>query len=148
MLSDNFPDEWANPTTRSRLAVALLIALGGMAFAYHCFHAQKHSDFGAVWFGAKAMLQHRNPYELIGHGLEFDHWPLLYPAPALVAAIPFAVFSERTATMIFVGLSTFALAMAVTRNSWHLLPLFITESYTSSARLGQWSILITAALFF
>jgi hypothetical protein len=148
MLSYHFPAGWATPTKVPRAVVATLIAVGGMMLAYNGFHVQKHSDFGAVWFGAQAMLQHRNPYALIGHGLEFDHWPLLYPAPALVAAIPFAVFSERTATMIFVGISTFALAMGVTRSSWHLLPLFITEPYTSAARLGQWSILLTAALFF
>jgi hypothetical protein len=148
MLADHFPPGWATPAFRSRVVVALLISAGGMLLAYNGFHTHAHSDFGAIWFGARAMLQHRNPYDVVGHGKEFDHWPILYPAPALVAAIPFTIFSERAATILFVGVSTFALAMAVTRTSWHLLPLFITQPYTSSAALGQWSILITAALFF
>ena len=134
---------------RSRRAlIAALIAVAGMWLAYIAFNTQQHSDFGAVWFGAQELLHHRNPYALIGHGKTFDQWPLLYPAPALVAVIPFVTLSERIATTLFVGLSTFLLAFGATRRGWHLLPLFISEAYTSSARLGQWSILITAALFF
>jgi hypothetical protein len=148
MLSDHFPESWAEPTTRMRVLVAIAIAAAGMMLAFHGFQTELHSDFGASWFGARVMLQHRDPYLLIGRGREFDHWPLLYPAPALVAAIPFVAFTERAATVLFVGLSTFLLAFGVTRKSWHLLPMFITEPYTSSAKLGQWSIIFAAALFF
>lgn len=131
-----------------RVFVSIVISICAMCIAFTAFRSHPHSDFGAVWYGAKALLQHRDPYVLIGHGKEFEQWPLLYPAPALVAVIPFTVVSERFATTLFVGLSTFLLALGVTRKSWHLLPLFISEAFTSSARLGQWSILITAALFF
>lgn len=148
MLSNHFPERWAEPIMLSRVLVAIAIAAGGMALAFYGFKTELHSDFGASWFGARAMLEHRDPYLLIGRGKEFDHWPLLYPAPALVFAIPFAALTERAATVLFVGVSTFLLAFGVTRRSWHLLPLFITEPYTSSARLGQWSILFAAGLFF
>lgn len=122
------------------------MAAFGAWLAYTAFDTHQHSDFGSVWFGAKALLDGRNPYLLIGRGLEFEQWPLLYPAPALVSAIPFSVFSERTATMIFVAVSSFLLAVGVTKHGWHLLPLFLTEAYISAAKLGQWSILFAAAL--
>jgi len=131
-----------------RVVVATLISLAAVWLAFTAFRTAEHSDFGSVWYGARALLHGRNPYELIGRGKEFEQWPLLYPAPALVAAIPLVPFSERVATTIFVGLSTFLLALGITRKSWHLLPLFISEAFTSSARLGQWSIIMTAALFF
>ncbi len=94
------------------------------------------------------MLDGRDPYPLIGPGREFDiRWQPLYPATAMVAAIPFAALTERLATMGFVAVSVFLLAFGMTRDGWHLLPLFATETFASSARLGQWSILVTAALF-
>ena len=122
------------------------MAAYGAWLAYAAFDTHQHSDFGSVWFGARALLEGRNPYLLVGRGLEFEQWPLIYPGPALVSAIPFAAFTERAATMVFVGVSSFLLALGVTRRGWHLLPLFITEAYISSAKLGQWSILFAAAL--
>ncbi|HEX2721332.1 MAG TPA: hypothetical protein VHM24_00335 [Gemmatimonadaceae bacterium] len=128
--------------------MAFALAAFAAVLAWLAFRTQAHSDFGSVWFGARAMLEHRDPYHLIGRGKEFEQWPLLYPAPALVAALPLVPFSERTATMLFVGLSTFLLALGATRKGWHLLPMFTTQAFVSSASLGQWSIVMTAALFF
>lgn len=95
-------------------------------------------------------MAHRvDPYPLIGPGRIFDYeWPLIYPATAMVAVMPLALFTEHVAAVIFVGLSSFLLAFGVTKKGWHLLPLFATEAYASSARLGQWSILLTSVLFF
>jgi hypothetical protein len=50
--------------------------------------------------------------------------------------------------MAFVALSTFLLAYGATRKGWHLLPMFLTDAFVSSARLGQWSILFAAVIFF
>ena len=136
------------PGYRARLVSALLIAAAAAWIAFDAFESQQHSDFGSAWFGAKAMLEGRNPYELIGRGREFEQWPLLYPAPALVVALPFTLVGEREATIAFVGLSTFLLAYGATRKGWHLLPMFLTDAFVSSAKLGQWSIVFAAAIFF
>jgi hypothetical protein len=102
-----------------------------------------------AWYGAGALAKGDNPYALIGPGRAFDYqWPLIYPATALVAVMPLMALSEHVAATIFVALSTFLLAFGLTRNGWHLLPLFLTEPYANSARLGQWSILLTSFLFF
>ncbi len=108
-----------------------------------------HTDFGVAWFGARGILGGFDPYPLVGAGLPFNYrWPLVYPAPALVAVTPLALLSEKYAAMAFVGVSTFLLAFGATRRDWHLLPLFGTEAFMNSVRLGQWSIVLTAALFF
>lgn len=138
------------PTRRQRVAVAGVAAALSSVLVSSTYHSTPgyHSDFGIAWFGARAMLDGRDPYPLLGPGREFDiRWQPLYPATAMVVAIPFAALTERLATMGFVAISVFLLAYGMTRDGWHLLPLFATETFASSARLGQWSILVTAALF-
>ncbi len=142
--------EAASPNRRQRLAVAVVVAALSAVLVSNTFRgaASYHSDFGIAWFGARAMLEGRDPYPLIGPGREFDiRWHPLYPATAMVAAIPFAALTERLATMAFVATSVFLLAYGITRDGWHLIPLFVTEPFAASARLGQWSILVTAACF-
>jgi hypothetical protein len=142
------------PTLRSRLIVAAVVGVVG-AYIIYAQYAQYgrlpnfHTDFGMVWYGARAMANGNDPYSLIGPGRAFDYeWPLIYPATALVTVMPIMALSEQVAATIFVAVSSFLLAFGVTRNGWHLLPLFVTEAYANSARLGQWSILLTAFLFF
>jgi hypothetical protein len=139
------------PTTRTRLFFAALIGVVG-ALIVHSQYARGsnvHTDFGMVWFGARAIAHGLDPYSLIGPGRMFNYeWPLIYPATALVAVMPLAPFTEHFSAVIFVGLSSFLLALGITQKGWHLLPLFATEAYASSARLGQWSILLTSVLFF
>jgi hypothetical protein len=138
------------PTTRARVLVAVAIGLAG-ALVVHQQYARAatvHTDFGMVWFGAQAFSQGADPYSLIGPGRAFDYvWPLIYPATALVAVMPLSLLTEHVAAVVFVGISSFLLAFGVTKNGWHLLPLFTTEAYANAARLGQWSILFTAFLF-
>jgi hypothetical protein len=137
-----------NPKRSARLVVAVVVAAAAGFIAFEGFRSHLHSDFGAAWFGAGAMLEGRNPYELIGRGREFEQWPLLYPATALVTVVPFTPLSERTATVTFVVLSALLLGYGATRNGWHLLPMFLSDAFVSSAKLGQWSILFAAAIFF
>jgi len=140
----------ASPTRRQRLAVSAIVAALSAVFVSNTYKAapEYHSDFGIAWFGGRAMLDGRDPYQVIGPGREFDiKWAPLYPATAMVAGMPFAALTEKLATMGFVAISVFLLAYGITRDGWHLMPLFATEPFASSARLGQWSILVTAAYF-
>jgi hypothetical protein len=138
------------PTTRARVLVAVVIGLVGalVVQSQYARASNVHTDFGMVWFGARAFAQGVDPYSLIGPGRTFDYvWPLIYPATALLAVLPLSLFTEHVAAGVFVGVSSFLLAFGVTKNGWHLLPLFATEAYANAARLGQWSILFTAFLF-
>ena len=143
--------ELAAPSIRMRIVVALAAAtFGAVIVNFHYDSGPNvHTDFGMIWYGARAVLEGRNPYALIGPGREFDYtWKLLYPMPALIAALPLAWLSERLAATLFVSVSAGLLAFGITRSGWHLLPLLVTEAFVSSARLGQPSLIITASLFF
>ena len=138
-----------SPSRTHRIIFATVLAVLAALFAHEQYHlARPHSDFGMVWFGARALLGHSDPYSLIGPGKTFNYdWPLIYPVPALVAALPLAALSEQWATTFFVGISTWLLAFGITRDGWYRIPLFTTGAFIASAQLGQWSILFTAALF-
>lgn len=138
------------PTRSSRLIVAGLVGIFGALITAGQYSGKVafHSDFGMLWFGARALFHGVSPYPLIGPGREFNYmWPLIYPLPAVVSVMPLAIFTERVAATLFVGISSALLSFGLTRDGWYRMPLFISEAFLSSARLGQWPILITAALF-
>jgi hypothetical protein len=145
-----FPWGSNNPTRLQRLIVAAIvagIAVTIIVLKYH-LNSGYRSDFGEVWFGARQMLDGIDPYPLVGPGKVYSwQWGLLYPGTALVVAIPFAILPQAPAAVLFVGVCTFLLAYGITRDSWHLMPIFCTEAFVASAALAQWSLLLTAALF-
>lgn len=128
------------PSISARILVAVIVALAGGLIIHLQYKGKTgfHTDFGMVWFGAKAMIRGENPYMLIGPGRVFDYrWPLLYPATALVAAIPLSVLTEHVAAVIFIAISSGLLAFAVTKNGWHLLPLFLADPFVIACEAGS-----------
>jgi len=149
MSEREFPWGTNRPTRVQRVLVALLIAIG--AAAIHNAGPSTNgglSDFSMLWYGAKFLLMGRDPYALIGPHLTVDlPSRLFYPAPTLVAVAPLTLLPFEWAATIFVFASTAFLAFGATRNGWQLLPIFPSVTFMTSARLGQWSILMTASLF-
>lgn len=147
-LSDLFEQD---VTLRQRLIIAAGVAMFGASLIWvqYSQRAGFHTDFGMSWFGARSLLYGIDPYPLVGRGKSFDYmWPLTYPASSFVALLPFGLMSERVAATSFVLVSTFLLALGVTRRGLYLLPLFVSGAFLNAARLGQWNIALTAALFF
>jgi hypothetical protein len=106
------------------------------------------SDFDQVWAGAKAILEGKDPFAVVGPGREFGwNWPLYYPLPALVALSPLGLLPVIAARAIFAAVSAGLLAWAVTRDGWQRLPIFISVSFLVTIELGQWSALYAAAFF-
>ncbi|MEO8193385.1 MAG: hypothetical protein ABI681_06010 [Gemmatimonadales bacterium] len=144
------------PTTRKRVVVAATIAVL-MCATFYVIHfvnqvldpAQPmHSDFSPVWYGAHALREGQNPYDLIGPGMQIQsRWPALYPATAYVLALPFTLIGEKWASVLFVGVSSFLLVFGATRDSWHRLPMFASVPFLTGIILGQLSVIITAVLF-
>lgn len=138
------------PPRLARVVLALMIASFAAFELFRIYQRfpDLETDFNLVWMGAKVLLEGGDPYTLTGPGTEYDfRWPPIYPATALVAAIPFSFLTEHVASIVFIWLSTFALAYGVTSRGWFLLPMFATEAFFSSVHLAQWSIVMTAALF-
>jgi hypothetical protein len=106
------------------------------------------SDFDQVWAGAKAILEGKDPFAVVGPGREFGwNWPLYYPLPALVALSPLGLLPVIAARAIFAAVSAGLLGWAVTRDGWQRLPIFISVSFLVTIELGQWSALYVAAFF-
>jgi hypothetical protein len=109
---------------------------------------QYGTDFDPIRYAAKLVLRGENPYALIGPGRTVDwQFPLLYPMPAVVLAIPFTVVSTVAARAIFVALSSGLLAFAITRRAWWPLVVFFSASWVESAGVAQWSPLLLSAWY-
>jgi hypothetical protein len=140
-LSPNAPSR----AKRWAVAIAVGIVCTAIVIAFRLKAPSEIPDLAQVWFGARAMLENRNPYDLIGPGLEFEwEWRLFYPATALVAAIPLAGLPLLGAVAVFVFLSCVLLAYGVTALGWHRLALFCSMPMVFALLLVQWSPILTA----
>jgi hypothetical protein len=130
--------------------VALLIA--AISAAMHLRRAIDNSgwsDFAPMWEAARLMFSGQNPYDLIGPGnVVVSAYPMYYPATAFVVAGPFALIpSVHVASTAFVFVSAMLLAYGATADGWYRLPMFPSIAYFHSVFLGQWSILMMAAIY-
>ncbi|HUQ18634.1 MAG TPA: hypothetical protein VM099_03385 [Gemmatimonadaceae bacterium] len=131
-----------------RVAASILVAsiATGLAYAELVRTHGRHSDFGVVWFGARALLHRTNPYPLVGPGLTFDWFGLNYPATAMAAVLPLGLLPELVATLIFVWISTALLTYVLTRSGWQRIWILPSAAFIIAARTAQWSPLYSAAL--
>ena len=95
------------------------------------------------------MMSGQDPYQLIGPDkLYHSPYPMYYPATTFVSVAPFALIpSFQLASTAFVFVCTFLLAYGCTAGGWHLLPIFPSIAFLTSATLAQWSIIISAMVF-
>lgn len=142
------PDAAAPPTIRARLAIAIGLGCFAAAISWFATHRAGFGvpDFHWWWVGARALLDGQNPYTAVPRiiGPEFR---LFHPMPAVLVAVPLALLRADVALSLFSALSTAVLAFAVTRRSYDRLPLFLSASFAHAAVMGQWSLILTAALF-
>lgn len=147
--SRGFPWGDGVPSRTTRIAFAIVVGL--VAASMHYFRPSWNgglSDFSGIWYGSDMLLHGQNPYALIGPGRHVDLPSYMYyPAPALVAVIPFTVLSVESAGAAFIFISSALLAYGITSDGWYGLPVIASIPFMNAARLGQWSILLTAGLF-
>jgi len=107
-----------------------------------------HSDLDQVWYAATALRHGLNPYDVIGPtGTWFKwNWPLYYPMPAVLLAVPLSFLPLTVARYAFVGASSGLLAYGVTRKAWFPLMIFASGAYVNAALVAQWSPLFAAAI--
>jgi hypothetical protein len=139
------------PPTRI-LRLFLAVAVGAAGAAIHLLQQRARpdhpGDFGVAWFGARMLFEGRNPYRLIGPGLEYEWpWAPLYPATAMVVAMPVAMFEQLLATMLFVGISAALFTFAITRDGWSRLPVLVSYPFIIAVAAAQWSPLVASAFF-
>jgi hypothetical protein len=138
-----------SPRTQWRLGLSLLTGAiaGGATYVVWGYHGHL-SDFAQLRAGAEALLQGRSPYEVVGPGRSFEWpFPLLYPLPAVLFALPFTLTSLRFADSVMTAFGAAALAWAITRErltnpQWWV---FASVAYITAWHVTQWSPVLAAA---
>ena len=121
-------------TNRFLISLAIGLAAGAICYAYQVRFDRSGSDLGWVLQSEPALLAGQNPYLATA-----QTWPLRYPLATLLALLPLAWMPLNAAAGVFFGLSSAALAYALTRSGrWPLL-LFIAFPFWGALQVAQWS---------
>jgi len=133
---------------RQRFALAMLC---GFVCAWATLRAfgvfSPHVDVLQLWGAGRAVLNGQDPYQIVGPGLEFEWpWPLLYPLPAVLVALPLAPFTAVAATTIFGGVAGAVFAWALMEHGYPPLAGFFSAALMAAVRAGQWSPLLAGAM--
>jgi len=137
--------------TRDRILIsAALAAWGGFIAWFALSAAPQHlaKDFTWPWRAARVLLDGNDPYRVMqATGAYPFNTPLLYPLPAAIVAVPFALLAPAVAGTLFVALGSGLLAFGLTSNKDAIakLPLFASAPFCMAAVLAQWAPLIAAA---
>lgn len=133
---------------RGRLALAVAIGMYGAFLAWPRVGIVGLSDFNQLWYAAHALLTGVGPYAAVGPGRALDiAYPLFYPLPAVLVALPLASLRAAVASMVFSGVSAALLTFALTRVASHRVVAVLSFSFFYAAAISQWSpILIASAV--
>lgn len=138
----------ASAVMRTRALVALSFATITAAFVTARVLHEPHwpTDFDQLWHAAKALRGGEDPYAVVGPGRSFPWlWPLYYPLPAVLYAVPFTLVPVAVARIAFSSLAAALLGWAIgprVRTYW---PLLLSAAYIISASRTQWAPMLLAA---
>lgn len=132
----------AKPTfMRWRIAVSAAIGVASGIFCWFLMTRlnQGSGDFHWALHLAQQTLARQNPYDT----------PLeQYPLTAGLLALPFVPLRPEVAAGFFWGISSFALALGLTRHGYTRLLIFLAYPYWAGILAVQWPPLIAASGFF
>jgi len=126
---------------RCRLAVSAAIGLLSGAFCWFLMMRlhQDAADFRWAIRLAQSLVNRQNPYSA----------PVqLYPLTAAFFGLPFLRLTPEIAAGMFWGISSFLLALGLTREGYGKLLIFFAYPYWAGILTVQWSPIICAAAFF
>lgn len=128
----------------ARWLVAGVVFVVLARFSLYAWRPLLPSDFDLLYWSAVHLLQGENPYPISTQWYHF--WPLYYPLPAVLLAVPFTILPVELARPIFDSIlgCMFAYALWRTRGPYALLALF-SGAYLFAMRQGQITPLIVAA---
>lgn len=130
-----------------RILIASIIGVCAAYLAWPGVGVVGASDFPQLWHGARALLHGASPYAAVGPGKDFDWpFPLFYPLPAVLVAVPFTVISPAAASMLFSGLTASAFAWALSRSAPYRLAAVLSFSFYYAAAISQWSPVLMASV--
>lgn len=137
------------PDTSIRLPLAILVAALAVLYVHFVASRQPHfqSDFDQIWYGARALRLGQDPYSVIGPGREWGDWPwpLYYPLPALLPALPLSYLDVITARAIFASVSAGCFTFLVSRNGYSHLAALLSASLLFAVSFVQFAPLLACA---
>lgn len=129
-----------------RTWVCVLIGLGTAALCWHIPRgAGIHWEGDFYWWpvrAAKDLLLGRDPYSY-----PYDYLHVPYPLTAAILALPFSVIPVRFGSALFIGLSSFLLAFALTKEGYWKLLVLLSFPFLNAVYAVQWSPLVLASLY-
>src|SRR5439155_6518212 len=99
----------AGLTTGRRAIVGLAVGCFAAAIIYAGHQPPvPESDWDEAWAAGRAFLDWLDPYTALskGHDSGQFSYPLVYPAPAVLVAAPFAVLPLQSALWLWAGVGT------------------------------------------
>jgi hypothetical protein len=126
---------------RKRAAVSAILGLGSGFFCWFLVRRlyQGAADFSWALHLAQRLVARQNPYDT----------PLeQYPLTAAFFAFPFLGLPPEVAAGAFYGISTFLLALGLTRRNFRRLQILFAYPYWAGLLTAQWSTIIAASAFF
>jgi hypothetical protein len=138
----------AEPISLPRGSAALIAALAALAAGLVAAGAglpELRPDVDQLWFAARAVLDGRNPYDLIGPGREFNYpWQLYYPLPAVLLFTPLAPLPLIASRVLMAGAGSALLAYGIARHDARGLVVFLSYAFYANAWYSQWTPLLVA----
>ena len=132
--------------TRALTALTFFILAGAYATARGLHEPAWPTDFDQLWYAARALRTGADPYAVTGPGRTFQwDWPLYYPLPAVILAVPFAALPVQVARILFSALGAAAMGWALgprIRTHW---PILLSAAFIISTSRAQWAPLLLAA---
>lgn len=127
------------------VCIALVLAAAAGSIAAKAGRPDLRPDVDQLWFAARAVLDGRNPYDLIGPGREFDYeWQLYYPMPAVLLLMPLAPFPVFVARVFVAAAGGSLLAYGIARYDARGLVVFLSYAFYVNAWYAQWTPFLVA----
>jgi hypothetical protein len=144
--------EHETPSLSRRIAIAVAVALVAGLIANIKLHQRwmtgetGAADFTWWWRAGHALLAGQSPYRTIDATGPYPFREgFLYPLPAAVVSVPFALLDMPTGFVAFCAVSAGVLAFSLTRDGYWRLPALMSMPMLTCMSNGQWAPLITAA---
>jgi len=141
--------QWQRARSRVMAAAAdrrLLLAAGGIVLArgaLYLLRPDRPTDFDQLWWAANALLAGDDPYAAIARGAPY---PLYYPLPAVLVALPLALLPLAAARVLWDVLVGWIFAAALGRRGPVALLALGSGAYVQAMVRGQTTPLLVAAV--
>ena len=113
-----------------------------VSYLAHRLPPASSSDFDQIWVAARAVAAGKDPYAaVVAAGLPF---PLFYPLPAVLLALPVAGLPLELARSVWTGFGATVLTLAALRYRRGLATALLSAGFLHAVVLNQWSPLLTA----